>query len=438
MKNIAIIGGGITGLAIAYYLARQGQEVTVFEKEEKTGGLAASFDAGPFVVDKYYRHIFAAHGELLDTIRSLGLEDRLVFKKASMAYFSQGRIYPMNSAMDLLLFTPLRLRDRLRVGISASAFLLRKSWQAFDGMTAAALLKKKCGDRGYSVFWEPLLKNKFGDHAAAISATWLWDRMQSRARGQLGRSSGSLGYLRGGFNPLFERMEAEVVKHGGQIMTRLPVVSVERPGGTGGAFILNGDPAKSFQTCIVSLPLPQFVEMVPALPRDYREQLARIDYSHSVCMVLRLKEPLSQYYWINIGDEHFPFAVVVEHTNWMGSEDYLGQHVVHLSRYCNRADDFAWTTPDAALFDIYCGHLKKIFKDFRESQVLGYHVCRDLHTQPVFKTHYSRVLPPFATPVKDLFLADTSQFYPRSRCMNTSFILAREFLSRWREMEDRA
>jgi protoporphyrinogen oxidase len=232
-------------------------------------------------------------------------------------------------------------------------------------------------------------------------------------------------------------MEAEIVKHGGSIKTAHPVLSIDWAESENGAFILNSDYANPFKACIVSLSLPRFVEIVPTLPRDYREQLARIDYSHSVCMILRMKKPLSSFYWINIGDEKIPFAVIVEHTNWIEDEDYLGQHVVYLSRYGDRSDDFAWNMPDPKLFDAYCGHLKNIFKDFHESQVLGYHICRDFHTQPIFKAHYSLVLPPFKTPQKNLFLVNSSQFYPRSRCMNTSFILAQEFLSYWRGMEDR-
>ena len=115
MKRIAIIGGGVTGLALAYALARQDQALTVFEKEEKTGGLAAAFESDPYQIDKYYLHIFPHHHELLDVIRDLGLEDRLIFKKASIAYFSRGMIYPLNSAWDMLRFTPLSLPDRLRV-----------------------------------------------------------------------------------------------------------------------------------------------------------------------------------------------------------------------------------------------------------------------------------------------------------------------------------
>ncbi len=437
MKKIAVIGGGITGLAVAHGLAKLGLEVTVFEKERETGGLAAVFMSGPVAIDRYYRHIFTAHTELLDVIRTLGLEDRLVFKRARMAYFSQGRIYPLDTATDLLRFAPLPIAARLRVGISASAFVLRKRWQDFDGISAADWLVKRCGRRGYGLFWEPLLKNKFGDRAAVVSAAWLWDRLQSRTRGRIGRSSGSLGYLRGGFRPLCERLEAEIVVRGGRIVTQQAITAIERSAEPRQGWILNGDARSPYAACIATVPLPQFTGLSPSLPPEYIARLAGIAYSHSVCMVLRLRVPLSPYYWINVGDEDFPFAVVVEHTNWMGCDEYGGQHVVYLSRYCAGEDDAAWNSTDAKLIAEYGRYLKKMFPGFHESQVLGVHVHRDRHTQPIFHTGFASLRPAFATPLADLFLVNTSQFYPLSRCMNTSFILAREFISYWRGKETR-
>ena len=37
-KKVAVIGAGVAGLTTAYYLAKKGHEVTVFEKNEKAGG----------------------------------------------------------------------------------------------------------------------------------------------------------------------------------------------------------------------------------------------------------------------------------------------------------------------------------------------------------------------------------------------------------------
>lgn len=38
-KKVAVVGGGPAGIAAAYFLAREGAAVTIFEKEEKAGGV---------------------------------------------------------------------------------------------------------------------------------------------------------------------------------------------------------------------------------------------------------------------------------------------------------------------------------------------------------------------------------------------------------------
>ncbi|UOF00049.1 phytoene desaturase [Bdellovibrio reynosensis] len=56
-KNIAVIGSGFGGLAVAIRLQAQGHQVTIFEKQDQPGGRAAvfkengfTFDAGPTVI----------------------------------------------------------------------------------------------------------------------------------------------------------------------------------------------------------------------------------------------------------------------------------------------------------------------------------------------------------------------------------------------------
>ena len=37
--KVAIVGGGTTGIAAAYFLAREGMDVTIFEKRNSLGGI---------------------------------------------------------------------------------------------------------------------------------------------------------------------------------------------------------------------------------------------------------------------------------------------------------------------------------------------------------------------------------------------------------------
>ena len=75
MTSIAIIGAGIGGLASAARLARQGYQVTVFEKHAQPGGRAAfieqdgfRFDTGPtlFLMPEVFAETFAALGERME------------------------------------------------------------------------------------------------------------------------------------------------------------------------------------------------------------------------------------------------------------------------------------------------------------------------------------------------------------------------------------
>ena len=75
--EVAILGGGITGLTSAFYLLRAGARVTLFEAQPQLGGLATHFDFGAFWWDKFYHCILTSDGPLLQLIDDLGLTPKL-------------------------------------------------------------------------------------------------------------------------------------------------------------------------------------------------------------------------------------------------------------------------------------------------------------------------------------------------------------------------
>ena len=50
-KKVAIIGAGFSGLSSACYLAKQGFDVTIFDKHDKVGGRNRQFDIDGFKFD---------------------------------------------------------------------------------------------------------------------------------------------------------------------------------------------------------------------------------------------------------------------------------------------------------------------------------------------------------------------------------------------------
>src|ERR1700751_4326462 len=51
MKRVAIVGGGISGVAAAYQLAQQGADFTLFEASPRLGGIVETVRRDGFVIE---------------------------------------------------------------------------------------------------------------------------------------------------------------------------------------------------------------------------------------------------------------------------------------------------------------------------------------------------------------------------------------------------
>ncbi|MFN8425688.1 MAG: FAD-dependent oxidoreductase [Anaerolineales bacterium] len=70
-QSIGIIGGGIMGISLGYFLSKQGMDVTIYEASPVLGGLA-----GPITledgteVDRFYHAILSSDHHLSDSAKS--------------------------------------------------------------------------------------------------------------------------------------------------------------------------------------------------------------------------------------------------------------------------------------------------------------------------------------------------------------------------------
>src|SRR5262245_24451038 len=105
--KIAIIGGGITGVSIAYRLALLGENVTLYERSPRLGGLVSSFRIGNVWLEKYFHHIFLSDTAVRERIAELDLEKDLYWQKTQMGFYGGGKLYNFNGPADLLRFSLL-------------------------------------------------------------------------------------------------------------------------------------------------------------------------------------------------------------------------------------------------------------------------------------------------------------------------------------------
>ena len=92
--RIAIVGAGITGLTAAYHLSQKGQKVTIFERENYAGGLAAGFRKGDWdwSLENYFHHFFTSDHALQNLAAELGLADKLFFSRPKSSIYYNGEV----------------------------------------------------------------------------------------------------------------------------------------------------------------------------------------------------------------------------------------------------------------------------------------------------------------------------------------------------------
>ena len=114
--HVGIIGGGMLGLGLASRLEKSGHRVTVFEAAPTLGGLAAADGIGDVTWDRFYHVTLLSDSYLRELLEEIGLGDRLRWRTTRTGFFTGGRLVSMSSAFDFLMFPPLGLFAKARLG----------------------------------------------------------------------------------------------------------------------------------------------------------------------------------------------------------------------------------------------------------------------------------------------------------------------------------
>ena len=426
--NIGVIGAGAAGLAAAYDLANAGHRVTVFESAPFIGGQASTIEVGGGRLERGYHHLFTNDYAIIELIDEIGLSDELKWFPSRVGTYASGRIYRTTTPLDLLRFGALPLYERIKLGLFALRLQRLGDWRSLESFTADEWLREKLGGKAYEVVWNPLLRGKFGDYYDQVGMPWFWSKIQTRFASRRSVGGELLGYPMRSFDSVFEEVARRIGQAGGRVLLETPVERVDvNEGGVAGLTVRRPDGAthsEDFDVVLSTVPSYHFPELVD-LPADYKSKLDAVHYLAAVVIILELDRPLTDTYWMNIADHEVPFLGIIEHTNLIPRDLYGGSYVAYLTNYLDRKDELFGLSPDELLAR-YVPHLGKFNPAFEESWIKRMHYNSVSAAQPIIGANYSSRIPDHRTPIKRLYLANTTQIYPEDRGTNYSVRMGRE------------
>ena len=441
-QRIAIIGGGFAGMTAAFELGKKGYQTFLFERASELGGLAGTFPIEGTRLERGYHHWFTSDTHIVAQMEELGLGDRVQWIESKTGWFENGKIWSMVTPVDVLRLGVLPFLDRLRLGLLVAYLTYLQSNPAnlgkYEKITAYAWWKKYGGPHVWDKVWSPLFKGKFGAQAENIPMLYLWFKIVLRIGSRRGMTREELGYPRGSFQVLIDALENAIKKQGGKIYLGATVqrVAVENGVACGLQFAadeqsqitqqeLGTQGTAKFDRIICTAPSFAALKIVSELPSDYVAKMNAVKYMSAVLLILKMKQPMTPIYWMNIADRSIPFVATIEHTNFIMPQVYNNKRVMYVSNYLDPSSPYFQMSRDE-LFNAYVPHLKKLNPSFSPDWVEEMWHFKEAAAQPIMPLNYSKEIPDYRTPLRNLYLANTTQIYPEDRGTNYSVRLGQD------------
>jgi protoporphyrinogen oxidase len=419
-QRIAVLGAGPMGLAVAYQLVQDGHEPVVFEADDRVGGMTATFDFNGLEIERYYHfHCISDHA-FFTILDELNIGHKMHWVETKMGYWYQSRLQAWGNPLALLSFKGLGWVAKFRYGLHAFLSTKRDNWKPLDHVEASAWIRRWVGAEAYEVLWRRLFDYKFYDHVGNLSAAWIWSRIRRIGRSRYNLFREKLGYLEGGSRTLLQALSGAIESNGGVIRLRTPVTKVVIDQGIVKGVEVNGQ-VETFDKVISTIPLPYVPRVMPDLPTDVLEKFKALKNIAVVCVIVKMTKPLTENFWLNTNDPEMDIPGLVEYTNLQP----LDKHIVYVPFYMP-GEHPKFADADAVFIQKVKRYLQKINPALDESDFLDIRASRYRYAQPICDPGYLEKLPPVALPVKGLWVADTSYYYPEDRGISESIGFGRQ------------
>ncbi|MDA8752787.1 NAD(P)/FAD-dependent oxidoreductase [Halieaceae bacterium] len=419
-ERIAVLGAGPMGLAAAYQLVLDGHQPVIFEADDRVGGMTACFDFSGVQIERFYHFHCTSDTGFLQLLEELGIEEKMHWRETRMGYWYGGRLQPWGNPIALLTFRGLSLVGKIRYGLMAFMATRRNDWSDLDKVEASAWVRRWVGDDVYEILWRKLFEYKFYHFTGNLSAAWIWSRIRRLGRSRYNLFKEKLGYLEGGSQTLLDALEQYLRSQGAELRLGVPVQRVVMSDGRV-AGIETAAGVEAFDKVISTIPLPYVPAVMADLPQDILDKYRSVNNIAVVCVIAKLRKPLSNNFWVNTNDDEMDIPGLVEYSNLRPLENAI----VYVPFYMP-GDHPKYAEPNEAFTDRVMRYLIRINPALTEADFLDIRASRYRFAQPICEPGFLEKLPPVKLPVVGLWVADTSYYYPEDRGISESIDFGRQ------------
>ncbi len=291
--RVAIVGGGVAGLAAACALAQEGYAVELFERRPYVGGRASSYlhpGVGE-VIDNCQHIVLGCCTNVLDLLRRAKAEDAVLWSDGITFLERGGRQTkltpaflpaPLHSTPSFLAAKALRLRDKVAIARAIGVFL-KRSKPEDDRQNFAEWLKSTGQtQRAVEHFWKPVLFSALNEDPDRISVRYA--AKVFREAFLFSAEAGRMGVPRVPLSEMYGQVAIAIERAGGKVHLRSTVDMLCHDEASGRWRLRVGKQVEDFDAVVLALSFDGMEKLLPALPEGApRDRLQKLlaGFSHS-------------------------------------------------------------------------------------------------------------------------------------------------------------
>ncbi|MBS2963088.1 protoporphyrinogen oxidase [Actinocrinis puniceicyclus] len=307
--RLAVVGGGITGLAAAQAAARDGWRVTLLEADTRAGGKLALGAVAGVQVDLGAESLRARRPEGTGLAREVGLGEDVVHPATTAAgIYSRGELHPLPGGQ--IMGVPGDLRALAASGLLNAAALARVRADRLlprtpvEGDVAVGeYVAKRLGREVVDRVVEPLLGGVYAGHADRLSlaatvpqlaalaaagtslANGVRDLLMTRSASDAGTATPVFAGIRGGVGRLPSAVAEDARGHGADVRIGTGVRTLIKTSG-GWRLELSDGTALDVHAVLLAVPAPEAARLLSGHAETAVRQLGGIEYASMAVITL--------------------------------------------------------------------------------------------------------------------------------------------------------